>query len=145
MIYSKFFGGVNISQVKLKVLERSTGNKKVEEWTFLPKNWNYSLEDRGPRPVLFEKNFAILKFHIWGDLGTDTGDIMILNLVTRRSFWIRHATLVTQMKEKAAGRIAFGGLLESWTEARELIVENDRLVIFYVIEMSNETRNVQLG
>ena len=49
------------------------------------------------------------------------------------------------MKEKAARRIAYGGLLESWTEAHELIVENDRLVIPYVIEMSDETRNVQLG
>ena len=136
---------MNISQVKLKVLERSTGNKKVEEWTFLPKNWNYSLEDRGPRPVLFEKNFAILKFHIWGNLSTDTGDILILNLVTRKSLWIRHTTLVTQMKEKAARRIAYGGLLESWTEAHEIILENDRLVIPYKIQMSNETRMVQLG
>ena len=49
------------------------------------------------------------------------------------------------MKEKAARRIAYGGLLESWTEAHEIILENDRLVIPYKIEMSNETRMVQLG
>ena len=29
--------------MKIKIIEKSTGKKKVEEWSFLPKDWKYQL------------------------------------------------------------------------------------------------------
>ena len=122
-----------VSHLKLKVLERSTGNKKVEEWKFLPKDWQYHIGNTlGGRPIIFEKNFVILKFHTWGNLSTDIGDILILNLVTRTKFWMRCGALMTKVKEKAAGRIDLENLsilIESL--ALKMIVEKDRIVVKY--------------
>ena len=98
----------SVSLVKLKVLERSTGNKKVEEWIFLPKDWNYALNTN--RRLIFAKNFVILKFHTFGNWSTDTRDILILNLITRKIFWMRSTILIPQMKEIVAGRVDVGGL-----------------------------------
>ena len=134
-----------ISQAKLKVLERSTGDKKVEEWTFLPADWNYALRPRRHRPIMFEKNFAILKFHEGGETWGDTGGILVLNLITRRSFWMLNTTLITQIKEKAAGRIDMGNLWTNMTRVRRMIIENDRLVMDYGILLGDETRIVGLG
>ena len=123
---------MNISQVKLKVLERCTGHKKVEEWTFLPKDWNYDLV-LWSKPIHFDKNFALLEFDTRDDPSRD--DILILNLVTRKSFWMRSTTVETQVKEKAADQIDLGNLHASYMHG--MIVENDRLLIQYVIIMSN--------
>ena len=146
-----FFLGMNISQVKLKVLERSTGHKKVEEWTFLPKDWIYDLIGNylvgtmiwGQRPIIFEKNFALLIFDTWPNLSRD--DIMILNLVTRKSFWMRSWTVKTQIKEKAAGQIDLGDLWIDRFRVYGMIVENDRLLIQYEIRMRGEIQAVTLG
>ena len=100
----------SVSLVKLKVLERSTGNKKVEEWKFLPKDWQYHMNTWGNRSIIFEKNFVILKFHTFGNWSTDTRDILILNLITRKIFWMRSTILIPQMKEIVAGRVDVGGL-----------------------------------
>ena len=90
-----------ISHLKLKVLEMSTGRNKVEEWNFLPTNWDHALHD-----ALCDKNFFILDFGTSGKFEfTDTDDILILNMVTRKKFWMRSGTLRTQVEEKAAGRI----------------------------------------
>ena len=134
---------MNISQVKLKVLERSTGNKKVEEWTFLPKDWNYDLKIWDPDTVIFEKNFALLKFFIGYTSSGD--DILLLNLVTRKLFWMRTTTVKTQMKEKAAGQVDFGGLWVTRAQAYQMFVESDRLVIRYSIRMTCQVRAAELG
>ena len=99
----------------------------------------------GPRPIIFEKNFVILKFHTWGSLSADTGDILILNLVTRRSFWMRNATLKAQIKEKALGRIDMGDLWITRANACHMSIESDRLVVLYSIHMSGESRDAILG
>ena len=92
-----------------------------------------------------EKNFVILKFHTWGSLSADTGDILILNLVTRRSFWMRNTTLIAQIKEKALGRIDMGDLWITRASAYDMIVESDRLVVQYTVRMSGESRAAILG
>ena len=135
----------SVSHAKLKVLERSTGNKKVEKWTFLPKNWQYHMKTSGNRPIIFEENFVILEFHTWGNLSTDIGDILILNLVTRTKFWMRSTTLITQIKEKAAGHVDFGELDVTRAQANRMFVESDRLVISFSIRMEGELRAVKLG
>ena len=117
-----------ISHLKIKVLEMSTGRNKVEEWNFLPTNWDHALHD-----ALCDKNFFILDFGTSGKFEfTDTDDILILNMVTRKKFWMRSGTLRTQVEEKAAGRIDLedfrGGCYFS-----QMNVENDRIVIKFKI------------
>ena len=124
---------LSISHWKLKVLECSTGKDKVEEWTCLPANWDHVLVRR----PFFDENFAFLDFETWGNFEfTDTGDILVLNLVTRTKFWMRFGTLTTQVKEKAAGRI---DLADFWAQKAggsrlgQMTVERDRILINYVI------------
>ena len=133
---------MNISQVKLKVLERCTGHKKVEEWTFLPKDWNYDLV-LWSKPIHFDKNFALLEFDTRDDPSRD--DILILNLVTRKSFWMRSTTVETQVKEKAADQIDLGNFHASWVLVHGTIVENDRLLVQYKITLYKERRTREEG
>ena len=56
--------------MKLKVLECCTGHKKVEEWTFLPKDWNYDLV-LWSKSIHFDKNFALLEFDTRDDPSRD--------------------------------------------------------------------------
>ena len=120
----------SISHLKVKVLDLSTGRRKPEEWTFLPANWDHNL---ARRPV-FDKNFVFLDFDTWGNLGTDTGDILILNLITRTKFWMRSGTLTTQLMEKAAGEIGLEGFMVRSSYASQMNVEKDRIVIKYKIQ-----------
>ena len=88
-----------ISQMKLKIIERSTGNRKVEEWSFLPKDWKYQW-----RQVRIFQNLAGFTFNT---LGNSIDDFLILNLVTRKQFWMRRAIIASELIEKA-GRLVFG-------------------------------------
>ena len=122
--------------MKLKVLELSTGRRKVEQWTFLPVNWDHEL---ARRPI-FDKNFVFLDFDpwpmTWGSSSTDTSDILILNLVTRTKFWMRRETLTAQLKEKAAGEIGLEGFTVRTSYATQMNVEKDRIVIKFRMEDS---------
>ena len=82
-------------------------------------------------------------FHRIENLRMNTGDILILNLVTRKKFWMWKEILTTQIKEKAAGRIdlveRFGrrGDIPISIRFSQMIVENDRIVINYKITNVN--------
>ena len=106
----------------------------MEEWTFLPANWDNELLKR----PIFDKNFVLLEFDPLGNFSTETGDILIMNLVTRTKFWMRSGTLRTQVKEKAAGRIDFEDIMaQGYTVnayASQMNVEKDRIVIKYKIQ-----------
>ena len=78
-------------------------------------------------------------------MSPDTGDILILNLITRRPFWMRSTTLATQIKEKAAGQADFGGLEVTRSEPYHMYVESDGLIIPYIIEMEGEFSTAILG
>ena len=109
--------------MKITVLELSTGNKEVEEWTFSPEGSNHPL-NRGP---IIQKNFVFLVF---GDiLSGHTDDILILNLVTRIKFWLKKRDIITKLKEKVADMV---DILNS-----QMIVETDRIVIKYRIRTHN--------
>ena len=118
--------------MKLKVLELSTGKNKVEEWTFLPANWDHELAES----PTFDKNFVFLHFDTLGNFEfTDTGDILILNLVNRTKFWMRSGTVKTQVKDKAAGRIDLENF-RGWERdgfAYRMNVGNDGIVIKFKI------------
>ena len=116
--------------MKLKVLELSTGENKFEEWTFLPANWDHELEGS----PTFDKNFVFLQFGTLGNFEfTDTGDILILNLVNRTKFWMRRGTVTTQIKDKAAGQIDLENFTGPYGYASQMNVENDRIVIKFKI------------
>ena len=83
--------------MKLKVIERSTGKERCEEWLFLPSDWKYYLI-RG-RNIFIDENFALLGFDTLGD--PNTPDLIILNLETRDKFWMQRATIAEEVKEKA--------------------------------------------
>ena len=127
------FSSQNISHLKFKVQELSTGKTKVEEWTFLPANWDHDLFGT---PIL-DKNFVFLDFHTWGNLSTDTDDILIMNLVTRTKFWMRSGTLMAQVKEKAAGRVDLEDFWAGKAYASKMNVEKDRIVIKYKIRLED--------
>ena len=94
----------SISQLKRKVVELSTGDKKVEEWKFLPRDWKHCYVKK---PIICKTFLFMEFFHRIENLRMNTGDILILNLVTRKKFWMWKEILTTQIKEKAAGRIDF--------------------------------------
>jgi len=80
-----------------------------------------------------------MEFTSIGNLRMNTGDILILNLVTRKKFWMWKLILTTQIKEKAADRldsVDFGRRNEyDWSpQSIQMIVENDRIVINYKIK-----------
>ena len=128
--------------MKLKVLELSTGENKFEEWTFLPANWDHELEGS----PTFDKNFVFLQFGTLGNFEfTDTGDILILNLVNRTKFWMRSGTVKTQVKDKAAGRIDLENFRERNDIAYQMNVENDGIVIKFTICGYRSTGWFELG
>ena len=130
----------SISQLKRKVVELSTGDKKVEEWKFLPRDWKHCYVKK---PIICKTFLFMEFFHRIENLRMNTGDILILNLVTRKKFWMWKEILTTQIKEKAAGRIdlveRFGRREDIPISIRfsQMIVENDRIVINYKINNVN--------
>ena len=129
------------SEMQLTVLERSTGKKNAEEWLFLPNDWRFPLTSA----IIFERNFAVLSFNTRYDSNTDTNNLLILNLVTRKQFWMRKETIFNQAKEKAdlyglrINSFIRGGAMRSG--AIEMYVGNDGIIIKYYIILYNN----QLG
>ena len=82
------------------VLEfRICGRKNLEEWSFLPgaarfyEDIHWDNTDR----ILFDKNFVFIMFKIW-EVDKNTGDLLILNLVSRKQFWMKKAEVCNQIK-----------------------------------------------
>ena len=91
---------------KLSIYELATGKKNFEEWDFLPKNWDHYLSER---MIVLEDNFIALIFddHMFRPYGTSwnleghgRGDLLILNLATRKKFWMKRSQIENKMKEK---------------------------------------------
>ena len=83
-----------VSQLKLTVIERSTGKERCEEWSFLPADCEYYLS-RKQNGVMIDENFALLGFDTLGN-PNDTPDLIILNLETRDKFWMRKAMIADE-------------------------------------------------
>ena len=117
-----------ISQMKLKIIERSTGNRKVEEWSFLPKDWKYQW-----RQVRIFQNLAGFTFNT---LGNSIDDFLILNLVTRKQFWMRRSIIASELIEKA-GRLVFGPHLNNQTTTSFFFKK--RTEILFLVEVGPVT------
>ena len=129
----------NISQVKHKIRELSTGNQNVEEWTFLPEDWPYRLNTHS---VLFARNFVLLKFFTYLSLGTwerrNTDDLMILNLITRKPYWMETRIIETQVKEKVAGQMDLSDFVMTGSEPIDMFVVDKGAIIEYKIVMDEQ-------
>ena len=81
--------------------ELSTGGKALEEWTFLPKNWRYQVDGH---QIIFKENFLMLGFRPeYSENNNYTGAHIILNLSSRKQFWIKRKErkiLAKKIKEK---------------------------------------------
>ena len=76
-------------------MELATGNKHKEEWTFLPRNW------RNPvyrKQIFFNKNFALFGFLPWYTYPRGTGDILLLNMASRKKFWMERRKIENQIR-----------------------------------------------
>ena len=86
-----YHNGMKVSQMNPKICELATGNKFVEEWTFLPEDCEHTL-CKGT--TQFDQNFALISCN-------QLRDILMLNLVTRKQFWVHGENIINQMKAKA--------------------------------------------
>ena len=91
------------------MVELATGDDDVEKWSVLPNDWKLWLN---MEQVFVQKNFALIRFHPQGPAETpvDTGDILILNLVSRKQFWMREQALVNKILQKLNDSVEY----EEW-------------------------------
>ena len=71
----------------------------MEEWMFLPANWIMPVKRK---QIYFSKNFVLIGFHpLYGhDFLQGTGDILILNLVSRKNFWMQTEIIKDKVRAK---------------------------------------------
>ena len=115
-------------EMQLTVVELSTGKKNTEEWLFLPNDWKFPLTSR----IIFARNFALIGFDTPSN--TDTDDLLILNLVTRKQLWMQRKIIVNQIKEHVVGLYDLSRIAATKCEAREIYVGNDGIIIKFYIE-----------
>ena len=88
-----------ISQSKIKVYELATGYKFTEEWTMsLPTNWQSPVDTSR---IIFNKNFVMLEFDTWMNGSAEDDDLLILNLASRKQFWLKKKPLEMEIKARA--------------------------------------------
>ena len=93
---------IYISHLKVTICELATGHKFTEEWTFLPdttpneRDWNDLVDfETG----ISHENYLLLDFEF--DATEESGDLLMLNLVSRKQFWMTKQNIRNQIKEKA--------------------------------------------
>ena len=71
----------------------------MEEWMFLPANWIMPVKRK---QIYFSKNFVLIGFHpLYGhDFLQGTGDILVLNLVSRKNFWMQTEIIKDKVRAK---------------------------------------------
>ena len=92
----------------MKICELATGRKFTEEWTFLPDtsaitsphdgklNGNHLVDfERG----IFNENYLLLDFQFAAT--KETGDLLMLNLVSRKQFWMMKQQIGSKIQAKA--------------------------------------------
>ena len=95
----------SISHAKHTVVELATANK--EEWHFLPRKWKnptyrkqmFFVRQYGHEMSCF-RNFMLFSFLPWYSYPKGTGDFLLLNLVTRKRFWLQSEKLHNQIRPR---------------------------------------------
>ena len=70
------------------MVELSTGNKNIETWSIPTKNWPYNFPNMEYGETIFDEAFVLIKFYEVGNNYELRDFYLILNLVTRRPYWI---------------------------------------------------------
>ena len=121
------------SPTKLKVLERSTGNKTVEEWLFLPKDRKYRLQGCVHGSIHIHRNYGFLRFNTSVD---STDDLLILNLVTRNKFWMQRTAIVREIREKAGRMYSNDVWITRSAVPVRMWTENNRVCIRFIVKLN---------
>ena len=107
-------------------------------------DWKFHLDD----DVHFDQHFAFLGFFRWSDSNLDLGDRLILNLVTRKQFWMCRKNISKRISEKATGilglgefRIKFGTSLRCY----DMCVEKYGIIIKYLVDFAIYNLNEVYG
>ena len=138
-----------ISEIKLSISELATGNKKVEKWTFLPRNWIHRLDVK--HDFLFEMNFVVLNFDVRRNPHNDPGDLLILNLATRKKFWMQRLMIENQIKAKVTNVDDDGNPYDFddfWVEEsmiHEMKIGINEIGVKYKIEYQTDDAEIILG
>ena len=146
---------------KLSIYELATGKKNFEEWDFLPKNWDHYLSER---MIVLEDNFIALIFddHMvrprfgpygtsWNLEGHGRGDLLILNLATRKNFWMKRSQIENQMKAKVyekggnGARYDYDRLRVNDSMIHEMNVGTHEIKIKYRVDYRYGTGFLMLG
>ena len=117
--------------MKYKVLERSTGKKNPDEWLFLREDWKFHLES----DVHFDQHFAFLLFDRSDNSNLDLGDRLILNLLTRKQFWMSRHDTTERIREKATEILGLGEFRRSIGAqllCYQMCIENDGIIVKYL-------------
>lgn len=87
---------------KTSVCELSTGKRRYEEWTFLPRNWPHELS-----PPHISKNFVAFQFYrsflheednAFEFMGSSDEDFMVLDLISRKTYWVKVNPIAVKLK-----------------------------------------------
>ena len=78
----------SLSPFKFQVVELSTGNKNLETWTIPTEKWPYNFLNMEYAETIFDEEFVLIKFYGVGNNYELRDFYLILNLVTRRPYWI---------------------------------------------------------
>lgn len=84
--------------VKPRILELSTGMNNVEEWSFLPETRRFYLGSKR-----FDNHIAFILVAKSG-LVHDYDDLLILNLISRKQFWMKTLAIANQMRTQVGDR-----------------------------------------
>ena len=141
----------SLSPLKFKVLELSTGNKKVETWTIPTKNWPYNFPNMEYAETIFDEAFVLIKFYEvgWASFPAELREFyLILNLVTRKPYWIEAEEVeekIFTMVNDSLGQheepyhLSLGTINES--EIVEIKVRHGEIQLKSHIEMSHDGHN----
>ena len=88
-------------------MELATGKKTYEEWRFLPRNWRNPIHrkqiffvQKWGHELSCGRNIVLFGFLPWYKYPKGTGDILILNMASRKKFWMQKAKLENEIMSK---------------------------------------------
>ena len=88
--------------IKTAVCELSTGKRRYEEWTFLPRNWPHELSPPHISKIFvafqFYRSFLHEENNIFEFMGSSDEDFMVLNLISRKTYWVKVNPLAVKLK-----------------------------------------------
>ena len=116
----------------------------------MPNDWKLFLNEE---QIFVNKNFGLIRFYPpgWkriqdGEVSPDIDDILILNLVSRKQFWMREQTLVSKIKAKMVTNVWRLPLSWDWScLIKQIKVKNNGITINCKRELGHADDSPILG